>query len=61
MRNFFTRRRRSSGRSRTVHSGHSRGSGMRRRRSSGGTVETAIGALVVVVLVLVLLRLVGLF
>ena len=34
---------------------------MRRRRSSGGTVEMAIGALAVVVLVLVLLRLVGLF
>lgn len=57
MRNFFTRRR-SPGRSRTVHSGNSRG-GMR-HGSSGGTVEVAIGALVVVVLVLVLLRLVGL-
>ncbi len=63
MRNFFTRRRRSSstsGRTRTVHSGRSRGSGMHGRRSSGGTVEMAIGALVVVVLLLVLLRLVGL-
>ena len=59
MRNFFTRRRASSGRGRTVHSGHSRGGGMR-RRSSGGIVETVIGALAVVVLALVLLRLVGL-
>ena len=60
MRNFFTRRRSStSGRSRrTAHSGTSRG-GMR-RGSSGGTVEKLIGALVVVALVLVLLRLVGL-
>jgi predicted metalloprotease len=57
VRNFFTRRR-SSGRSRTVYSGNSRG-GMR-HGSSGGTVEVAIGALIVVVLVLVLLRLVGL-
>ncbi len=60
MRNFFTRRRSSPGRSRTVHNGTSRGSDMR-RGSLGGTVEMAIGALVVVVLVLVLLRLVGLF
>jgi hypothetical protein len=58
MRNFFTRRRSSSGRSRTVHSGTSRGG--TRRGSSGGTVEMALGALVVVALVLVLLRLVGL-
>ena len=59
MRNLFTRRRSSSGRSRTVHSGNSSRGGIR-RGSSGGTVEFAIGALVVVVLVLVLLRLVGL-
>ena len=58
MRNFF-RRRRSSGRGRTVHRGRSRG-GVR-RGSFGGPVEMAITALVVVVLVLVLLRLVGLF
>ncbi len=59
MRDFFTRRRSSSsGRSRTVSSGNSRG-GMR-HGSSRGTVEMAIGALVVVALVLVLLRLVGL-
>ena len=60
MRNFFTRRRStSSERGRTVHSGNSSRGGMR-RGGSGGSVEMAIGALVVVVLVLVLLRLVGL-
>ncbi|HZG63535.1 MAG TPA: hypothetical protein VEY13_08480 [Rubrobacteraceae bacterium] len=41
-----------------MHSGTSRGG--TRRGSSGGTVEMALGALVVVALVLVLLRLVGL-
>ena len=60
MRNFFSRRRSSSGRSRTVHSGNSSSRGGMGRGSSGGTVELAIGALVVVVLALVLLRLVGL-
>jgi hypothetical protein len=47
VRNFFGRRR--PGRSRAV----------RRRRSSYGSMETAIGALIVVVLVLLLLRLLG--
>ena len=46
VRNFFGRRR--PRRSRTVH-----------RRSSYGSMEQAIGALLVVVLVLLLLRLLG--
>jgi len=47
VRNFFGRRR--PRRSRTVY----------RRRRSYGSMETAIGALIVVVLVLILLRLLG--
>jgi hypothetical protein len=46
VRNFFGRRR--PRRSRTVH-----------RRTSYASMETALGALLVVVLVLILLRLVG--
>ncbi|MDP8974152.1 MAG: hypothetical protein M3N45_13550 [Actinomycetota bacterium] len=53
MRNFFGRRR--SGRGRTVRRGRTVSSG-----TSSGTIELAIGTLVIVVLVVVLLRLLGL-
>ncbi len=58
VRNFFGRRR--SGRSTTVGGGAVRRGRTVRGGSSSGTVELAIGTLVIVVLVVVLLRLLGL-
>lgn len=56
MRNFFGRRR--SGRSRTRRGGTS--GRTRRGGIPGGSMEQAIGALVLIVLVLILLRMLGL-